>query len=110
MKVQERGTVVRQRGEGVRVTDHARVRATVGASRDASDLDQCVPMIVLRGRWLSRMGLQPGVRLRIAASHGRIVITLLDPPEPPPPAMPVNFRKYQRERPRRVFKQTDHPP
>lgn len=102
--------MVRQRGEGVRVTDHARVRATVGASRDANDLDQCVPMIVLRGRWLSRMGFHPGVRLRIAASHGRIVITLLDAPEPPPPAMPVNFRKYQRERPRRVLKQIDHPP
>lgn len=38
-----------------------------------------VPYLRLRGRWLAKLGLRPGMRLYIEARHGRLVITAADP-------------------------------
>lgn len=64
--------------------------------------DGTVPLILLHGRRLTRLGFRAGARIRVDASVGRIVITLLGVKAPLPESMPMNFRRYQRERPRRV--------
>lgn len=92
-----------------RVRPHLFVLASHAHPFEACEDNTCVPMILLRGPWLRRIGLRTGTRIRIDASQGRIVITLLSATAPQPESMPVNFRKYQRERPRRSNMQGEHP-
>lgn len=75
------------------------VLASVAPSRNDEE-DNPIPLIMLRGRRVMRFSVRPGIKLRIDASHGCIVITLVNPPPSCCLGIPDNFVKYQRERSR----------
>lgn len=85
-----------------RVTHEGRVLSSREVSPDVDD--GTVPLILLRGRWLTRMGFRSGARIRIDVSFGRIVLTLVDPPPEGPGPVPSNFARHLRERSRRTDK------
>lgn len=62
-----------------------RRKATVTTYFDAK---VSVPMIRLRGRWLTRAGFQEGDALRIEVEEGRLVLTRPVDPAPHRPLLP----------------------
>lgn len=104
-----------QRASTPQAAHQARARFTyegsVLSSRDVSpDADDgTVPLIMLRSRRLTRLGFRAGARIRIDVSVGGIVIKLVGVKAPVSESMPLNFSKYQRERPRRSTMRCERP-
>lgn len=91
-----------------RVTHAGRVLCSRIVSPDADD--GTVPVIMLRGRWLARIGFRARARIRVEVSLGQIVITLVGVSAPTCEPMPMNFRNYHCDRARRVSKRVITPP
>ena len=63
-------------------------KATVTSYFDAR---VTVPMIRLRGRWLTRAGFREGDALRIEVQDGRLVLTRPGDPLPPRTLLPEEY-------------------
>lgn len=58
-----------------------KIRALYDWRSGAKGEELCVPLLLLRGMWMSRAGLEVGSRVVVSIGPGRVVLTVAHAPE-----------------------------